>query len=162
MGRAVDLTQHCPDQPFGCVIVDRLSGKIVAEGWNQVAKCRMWHGEIDAIVHLSGGPDRTAQDAPARGVGEEVQPTHSPEQLVLYSTAEPCSMCQSAILWTGIPTVVFGTSIQTLVRLGWDQIQIPAAEVCRRGSFHPCTLVPAVLEAQCDARFEEAARTRDS
>ena len=35
-----------------------------------------------------------------------------PSQLVLYTTAEPCPMCQGAISWSGIGTVVSGTSIK--------------------------------------------------
>jgi hypothetical protein len=36
---------------------------------------------------------------------------------------------KAAILWTGIETVVFGTSIRSLQRLGWRQIDIRAEEV---------------------------------
>jgi len=160
MQRAIELTEHCPNQPFGCVIVDQKSGEIVAEGWNQVARCRMWHGEIDAIVQLSGGPGRNPVDEMNPKSEGPTSPVHSPEQLVLFSTAEPCAMCQSAILWTGIPNIVFGTSIETLIRLGWNQIEIPAAEVCRRTSFRECTILPAVLQTQCDALFEKAAARR--
>lgn len=33
---------------------------------------------------------------------------------VRYTTAEPCPMCQAAILWSGIGTVVLGSSIRSL------------------------------------------------
>jgi tRNA(adenine34) deaminase len=38
--------------------------------------------------------------------------------LVLYTTAESCPMCQAAILWSGIGTVVFGSSIRFLQQQG--------------------------------------------
>ena len=65
-------------------------------------------------------------------------------------------MCQGAILWAGIPEVVFGTSIRTLKQLGWKQIDIPAEEVTRRTPFAQCRLIGGVLEAECDQLFRRA------
>ncbi len=42
-------------------------------------------------------------------------------KLVLHTTAEPCPMCQGAIIWTGIEMVVFGTSIRSLQKWGGDR-----------------------------------------
>jgi tRNA(adenine34) deaminase len=77
-------------------------------------------------------------------------------RLCLYTTAEPCCMCQGAILWAGIRRVVFGTSIETLRKLGWRQIEIPAAEVVRRTPLAQCELIGAVLERECDDLFRAA------
>src|SRR5437773_1325994 len=93
MRRAIELAAKVPDLPFGAVIVDRECGEIVAEGWNKSSLNPTWHGEIDAINQLA-----TAHAEMDRN------------RLVLYTTAEPCPMCQGAILWSGIETVVFGTS----------------------------------------------------
>mgnify|MGYP002623884355 CR=1 FL=1 len=65
-------------------------------------------------------------------------------------------MCQSAILWTGIGTVIFGTSIRTLRGMGWPQIDISAEEVVRRFPSRHCTVKGGVLEQQCNAVFESA------
>jgi tRNA(Arg) A34 adenosine deaminase TadA len=100
-----------------------------------------WHGEIDVI-------NRCARENP--GVNWSA--------LRLYTTAEPCCMCQGAILWAGIPEVVFGTSIRTLTRLGWNQIDIRAEEVTRRTPFAQCTLVGGILGPDCDALFQAALR----
>jgi tRNA(adenine34) deaminase len=67
-------------------------------------------------------------------------------------------MCQAAILWAGIGQVVFGTSIPTLKRLGWNQVDIRAEEVTRRTPFAVCKLVGGILERDCDALFEAALR----
>ena len=67
-------------------------------------------------------------------------------------------MCQGAILWAGIRRVVFGTSIETLRKLGWRQIEIPAAEVVRRTPEAECELIGAVLERECDDLFRVARR----
>ena len=139
MRRAIELAGKVPDLPFGGVIVDRDTGTILSEGWNKTSVNPTWHGEIDAINTLASS-----------GVcvkGKDV---------VLYSTAEPCPMCQAAILWTDIETVVFGTSIRSLQRLGWRQIDILAEEVVHRSPAWKCTLIGGVMEKECDALFEWA------
>ncbi len=65
-------------------------------------------------------------------------------------------MCQAAALWSGIEKVVYGTSIRTLQRLGWQQIDILAEEVIRRTPGWNCTLIGGILEQECDTLFERA------
>ena len=141
MRRAIEIARGNPEAPFGALLVDRQTGQVVAEGLNRWQENPTWHGEIDAI-------NRCAAESP--GV------TWS--GLRLYTTAEPCCMCEGAILWAGIPEVVFGTSIHTLKRLGWKQIEIRAEEVARRTPFARCTLIGGVLERDCDALFLAAVR----
>jgi len=141
MRRAIDLAGHAPDRPFGAVIVDRESGEVVAEGWNRTEENPTLHGEIDAINRLV-----------------EAAPGTDGSRLVLYTTAEPCPMCQGAILWAGIGAVVFGSSIQFLLDIGWRQIDIPAAEVVRRSPGWRCEVTGGVLEAECNELFLTAAR----
>lgn len=141
MRRAIALTAHCPDLPFGAVIVHRETGDVVAEGWNKSSVNPTWHGEIDALNRLA--------ESAASDLGPE---------LVLYTTAEPCPMCQAAILWSGIGMVVFGSSIRFLQQHGWRQIDILAEEVVRRSPGWDCTVVGGVLADECDALFESARR----
>jgi len=141
MRRAIEIARRSPAAPFGALLVDRRSGRVVSEGVNRWQENPTWHGEIDAI-------NRCAAEN-ARVVWSDLR---------LYTTAEPCCMCQGAILWAGIPEVVFGTSIRTLQRLGWKQIDVPAEEVARRTPFRRCTLTGGVLEHDCDALFQAAVR----
>ncbi len=67
-------------------------------------------------------------------------------------------MCQSAILWCGIPETIFGTSIDTLTLIGYRQIEISAEEVIRRSWAAAATVTGGVLEAECDALFEQHRR----
>ncbi len=140
MRRAIALTANCPQLPSGAVIVRAETGEVMAEGWNKSAINPTWHGEIDAINRLaeSGRGDH------GRG-------------LVLYTTAEPSPMCQAAILWSDIGTVVFGSSIRFLQQRGWRQIDIVAAEVVRRSQGWACTIIGGVLHHECDALFESRA-----
>ncbi len=139
MRRAIALTANCPHLPFGAVIVRGATGAVVAEGWNQSAINPTWHGEIDAINRLAES-----------GLGDDAS------GLVLYTTAEPCPMCMGAIFWSGIGTVVFGSSIRFLQRQGWRQIDILSDEVLRRSPAWKCTLIGGVLEAECNALFDSA------
>jgi tRNA(adenine34) deaminase len=143
MRRAIELAANVPDYPFGALIVDRGSGKILAEGWNKSSINPTFHGEIDAINQLVLS-----------------QPRIDGKELVLYTTAEPCPMCQGAILWTGIEMVVFGTSIRSLQKMGWRQIDILAEEVIRRSPTWRCTIMGGVLEQDCDALFAKAITRR--
>ncbi len=140
MRRAIELTGNVPKAPFGAVIVDQDTGEVLSEGWNKSSINPTWHGEIDAINHMAKA-----------GCDWKVKP------LALYTTAEPCPMCQGAIHWTGIETVIFGTSIRFLQQLGWwKQIDILAKEVAQRTPFSKCRLMGGILEDECNSLFEAA------
>jgi len=143
MRRAIELAANVPDFPFGALIVDRGSGEILSEGWNKSSINPTFHGEIDAINQLVFS-----------------NPGIDGKKLVLYTTAEPCPMCQGAILWTGIEMAFFGTSIRSLQKMGWRQIDILAEEVVRRSPMWKCTITGGVLEHECDALFAMAISRR--
>ena len=143
MRRAIEAARCNRSHPFGAVLVDGRQDRVVAEGVNRGGENPLWHGEIDAMNRYAAG-DQEASDW---------------SHLHLYTTAEPCCMCQAAILWAGVRRVVFGTSIPTLQRLGWNQIELRAREVVHRSPFAVCEVVGGVLEDECDALFEQARRT---
>lgn len=139
MRRAIELALNVPNVPFGALIVNRDTNEILAEGWNKTSNNPTWHGEIDVINQLVLRQE--SLDA---------------SKLVLYTTAEPCPMCMSAILWAGIGMVVFGTSIRFLQNNGWHQIDIHADEVVRRSPHWSCELLGGVLEKDCNALFVDS------
>jgi tRNA(Arg) A34 adenosine deaminase TadA len=139
MRRAVEIAKRNPACPFGAVLVEVGSWEIMAEGLNDSQSNPIRHGEIDAI-------ERCAVE----------HPHVDWSKLWLYTTAEPCCMCQGAVLWAGIPRVVYGTSIETLKRMGWRQIDIPALEVVRCMPGVACEISGGVLEDECDALFRAA------
>jgi tRNA(Arg) A34 adenosine deaminase TadA len=142
MRQALELASQNLKRPFACVIVDRVNGEVVARGLNKNHKNPVMHAEIVAITAL------------VREHGEDARWG----DYTLYTTAEPNAMNMAAILWTGIPEVVHGTSLATLSSLGYRNIDIPAREVVARARALPCRLVPGVLEKECDALFAAAAK----
>ena len=142
MDRALVLAARNPAAPFGAVIVSATSGEVLGEGVNDARSSPTRHGEMVAI---------DAWAAAGRPEGEG--------GLVLVTTAEPCPMCMAAVLWAGIGTVVYGTSVPTLVRLGWRQFDLRAEEVVRRAPFASCRLVGGVRVEACDRLFAAAGRT---
>ena len=101
--------------PFGACIVK--SGKIIAVAGNTVfrqdATC---HAEVNAIRIAS------------RKLG-----TYDLSGCVIYTTTEPCPMCFSAIHWSGISCIVYGTRIADATRAGFNELPISAQSLKRQG-----------------------------
>lgn len=89
MRRATRLAENNPKYPFAGLLVDQQKGVVVAEGWNRSVHNPTWHGEMDAINKCAAS-----------------QPKIDWTKLTLYTTAEPCAMCQGAVAWAGIRRVV--------------------------------------------------------
>ena len=142
MKRAIRLAANVLKHPFAAVLVDE-KGTVVAEGWNRSVHNPTWHGEMDAI-------NKCATSSP------KIDWT----KLTLYTTAEPCAMCQGAVAWTGIKRVVFGSSIPFLKSLDWWAIDIRAEELSRLAKFRDCTVVGGVLEEDCNKLFHAALKIK--
>jgi tRNA(Arg) A34 adenosine deaminase TadA len=142
MRRAIQLGGNNPKYPFAAVLVDG-DKQIVAEGWNRSVNNPTWHGEMDAINKCAAS-----------------HPQIDWTSLTLYTTAEPCAMCQGAVAWAGIKRVVFGSSIPFLKSLDWWAIDIRAAELARLAAFRKCTVVGGVLEEECNKLFHAALRVK--
>ncbi|MYF73607.1 MAG: nucleoside deaminase [Gemmatimonadetes bacterium] len=139
MRQAIAMAQKAPRSPFGAVIVRHPTGLIIAKRVNRSSEDPTLHGEIDAINRCAAAHSQIDWT-----------------ELDLYTTAEPCPMCQSAIEWAGISTVYYGTSIPYLQSLGWRQIDIRAKEVARRTPFRQTKVIGGILEFECNALFEAA------
>ena len=77
------------------------------------------------------------------------------QDLSLYTNAESCPMCASAIRSAGFKEYIYGTSIKTLTSQGWGQIQIPSSEVFHRSTDLPSrtSLIGDVLTNETDPYF---------
>jgi tRNA(Arg) A34 adenosine deaminase TadA len=135
MKRAIQLAGNVPKYPFGALLVDQ-KGIVVAEGWNRSVHNPTWHGEMDAINKCAASNSKIDWTS-----------------LTLYTTAEPCAMCQGAVAWAGIRRVVYGSSIPFLKSLNWWAIDIRADELSRLATFRECAVVGGVLEEEFNKLF---------
>lgn len=102
------VSHPCPQAPFGTVIVNTTSNELVCAIANRVGSTGdpTQHGEITAIQHCTNVLHK-------KGL--------TPQQILaawkdfsLYTNAEPCTMCLSAIRWAGFKEVIYGTSVRTI------------------------------------------------
>jgi len=86
------------------------------------------HGEMVAISNCTA--ILTDPNGPYKLSAAEASAAWS--DLTLYTNAESCPMCASAIRWAGFKEYVYGTSIGRLIEKGWGQIDIESSEVFRQ------------------------------
>lgn len=142
MAMAIELIES-DSGPFGTVIVDRARDEVVCSGKVEYRENPIFHGEIVAI-------NDCAKRRPRVEWGD----------LTLYTTAEPCPMCQSAVLWTGISQVVYGTSIQDMIRFGINQIRLESPTVAAAAPFYDGSIVGGVLRERTDEIIRAWAEAR--
>lgn len=88
--------------PFGAMIVK--DNKIITVASNTVLKDNdsTAHAEINAIRKAS-----------------KILNTHDLSGCTLYATGYPCPMCLSAIIWSNIKEVYYGTNLQDAAHIGF-------------------------------------------
>ncbi len=126
-----------PSGPFAAVIVNRHSGDIVCQGINQYRENPLFHGEIVALNACA-----------------KVTPKVAWRDLALYTTAEPCPMCMSAIVWTRIPEVVYGTSVEELIKLGINQFRLDSPTIAAAAPFYSGRIVGGILRERADPMYQ--------
>jgi tRNA(Arg) A34 adenosine deaminase TadA len=125
-------------RPFGASIVHGRSGRLLIRALNSVRQ------ECDPSAHAEVRAIRLA--------------TRKLKKLslagyTLYTTCEPCPMCMSAALWSGLDRVVYGATIEDANR-HCQQIQITASEVAARSDM-TCVVDGPLLRDECYALFTD-------
>ena len=141
MRLAIEQANRVPECPFGAVVVNCRTNKVVGEGWVRANKNPIWHGEMTAI---NSCPD--------------VSNDFDWNDMCLYTTGESCPMCQAAIVWTKMPLAVYGSSIPFLQTCGFGQINIRAQAVVDAALFDygKTIIIGGVLEKECNSLFIKA------
>ena len=124
----------CPFAAFGTAIVNHTAnsglGELICTGVNQnsVTGNPTLHGEMVAIGNCTG----ILTDPNGAYKLSVSEASAAWKDLTLYTNAESCPMCASAIRWAGFKEYVYGTSIGRLIETGWGQIDIESSEVFKQ------------------------------
>lgn len=123
--------------PFGCAIAR--DGRVLACSHNTVVLTTdiTAHAEVNAIREA------------CQAVGDIFL-----EGAIVATTCEPCPMCMAALHWARVDTVYYGATIKDAGEAGFNELQLPAAELLRLGG-SKLKLVPQLLPAECKKLFGE-------
>ncbi|MFQ5952868.1 MAG: nucleoside deaminase [Candidatus Omnitrophota bacterium] len=118
--------------PFGVVIVK--NGEIIAATHNTVLKDNdpTQHAEIKAISTAS-----------------KKLSNYDLSGCEMYSTTEPCPMCFTAIHWARISRLFYGTDIEDVRELGFNELTIPAGRMKEMGN-SPVEVQGGFLRKECE------------
>ena len=123
--------------PFGCAIA--LGDRVIAQCHNTVVQTVdiTAHAEINAIREAC----RTLDD---------IFLTHA----IVATTCEPCPMCMAALHWARVDTVYYGATIADADQAGFNELQLPAADLLRIGGSE-VKLVDNTCAEACRQLFAE-------
>jgi tRNA(Arg) A34 adenosine deaminase TadA len=124
------------DMPYGAVIVK--DNQVVAAAYNTVRQDSdpSAHAEVNVIRRLTAKLKNP-----------------SLEGYSIYTTGEPCPMCATACVWTGLSEIVYGASIEDLISVNQSQINISCEEVIAK-SFRKIKVTKGVLKEECLKLFK--------
>jgi tRNA(Arg) A34 adenosine deaminase TadA len=119
------------DAPYGAVLVQ--NGLVVATAYNTVQeeKDPSAHAEINVIRRYTKNINNTC-----------------PDNLIIYTTGEPCPMCATACIWAGVSEIIYAVSIQDLIAKKQLQINISCEEIISK-SFRNIKVTKGVLRKEC-------------
>lgn len=123
--------------PFGCAIAR--DGRVLSCAHNTVVLTTdiTAHAEVNAIREA------------CRAVGDIFL-----DGAIVATTCEPCPMCMAALHWARVDTVYYGATIADADTAGFNELQLPAAELLRLGG-SSLKLVPQLLPEECKHLFAE-------
>lgn len=127
------------DMPYGAVLVK--DDKVVMKGYNTAQRDHdvSAHGEINVLRQFTKKIGNYDLDA-LKGY-------------TLYTTAEPCAMCAAACIWVGVSEIVYGASVEQLLNIGSEQIDISCQTIVDKG-FQKVNIVSGILAEECLALFK--------
>jgi guanine deaminase len=140
MQLAIDKCRHglaLGQSPFGCAIAR--DGHVLSSSHNSVVLTTdiTAHAEVNAIREAC----KTVGDIFLEGA-------------IVATTCEPCPMCMAALHWARVDTVYYGATIADADSAGFNELQLPAAELLRLGG-SKLKLVSDVMQKECCKLFDE-------
>lgn len=123
--------------PFGCAIARGDELLAVSHTTVLLTTDITAHAEVNALREAC----RQASDILLKGA-------------IAATTCEPCPMCMAALHWARVEAVYYGASIDDDASAGFNELQLPAAELLRLGG-SKLKLIPGLLPQECKQLFVE-------
>jgi tRNA(adenine34) deaminase len=136
MRLAIAESAHTRKIPSAAVIVKPVTGEVMARGINNSDYDPRMHGEFACITNYI-----------------ERNGNREWEECVLYSISEPCTMCQSALVFSGIGGTVYGSSIEGVHKGGVENPKIRAKDIVDSSPFYKGFIIGGILAAETDKIF---------
>jgi len=143
MGIAIEearISLKAGNSGFGAVIVKGCDVISRAHDTDRTSGDPTQHAEMKAIRSASGKLGKNLTEC------------------VLVSTHEPCPMCSTAILWSGISEVAYGYPIKAALQQGRRRVDIPFKEIFKRAGKN-ATVHENILYDECGILYNKAVRT---
>jgi tRNA(adenine34) deaminase len=107
----------------------------------------------DEVIARAHDAEKTEQDPTAHAEMRAIRMAAARlgrdlEGCAIISTHEPCPMCATAIVWSGISRLIFGFSIREAIQQGRRRIDLPCREIFERAG-KAVTIVEGVMGPQC-------------
>ena len=139
MQLAIEQAKLNPGRPFGSVIVDNRTNQVSGKGIVNMAANPMYHSEVQAMndyIAKNGNKDW--------------------EHQTMYGTGEPCPMCMSAMIWAGLPSIVYASETPFVAKYVVN-INLRAKDVIAAapGLYKSKLLLGGVLSEVTDKMFED-------
>ena len=118
------------DHPFGALLVK--DGEVILTAVNTVNTNRdpTHHAELNLVSQAARQFDAATL-----------------AQSILYTSTEPCAMCTGAIVWAGVPTIVYSCSGVGLGEIAGGGFVVPSRQLLAIAG-HPTAVIGPILEAE--------------
>lgn len=122
--------------PFGVVIVK--GTEVLSSAHNTVIKDNdpTHHAEVNAI-----------------SLATSLVGTYDLSGCEIYSTTEPCPMCFSAVHWARIDRIIYGTSIEDVKKLGFNELTVSCGDMQKIGGSR-LEIISNFMVEECEALLE--------
>ena len=97
--------------PFGAIIVERDSGRLVSLGMNSVVRSNNCTLHAEMVAFMMAQQKLASFTLAAPGMSEHE----------LVTSCEPCAMCLGAALWSGVKSIVCGAGRDDATRLNFEE-----------------------------------------
>ena len=155
---AVETTPIADYEPFMRVAIDEARSSL-REGNKGFGAAVVAEGEIVARAHdleeTDGDPTAHAELLAIRLASQ--RRGRDLVDCALVATHEPCPMCATAAVWSGIREVAFGYSIAEAIAAGRRRIPIGAAEIFERAG-EAAMITAGVLHNDCAVLYRREVR----